>query len=80
MTTDEAKIILAGAYRICVDDDEEEKQRTEFVNQAIDVLTDQPEIVRCKNCKYFTGEGCSRFPKIVITSIDWFCADGKRKD
>lgn len=38
------------------------------------------ELVRCKNCKYFGAGGCSRLPRIVIASINWFCADGVRKE
>lgn len=44
----------------------------------------QPEIVRCKDCKFFTtnkfdAEGYGNCKKDVVwrnTTTDWFCADG----
>jgi len=45
----------------------------------------QPEIVRCKDCKYseypaptVTRYRCSLFDRCVIA--DWFCAEAERKD
>ena len=40
-------------------------------------LAEQPQIVRCKDCKHYmtihcTCDGCCISP-------DWFCADGERK-
>ena len=50
-------------------------------------LKDQPEIVRCKDCKWWheskTHKGygdCGQANGITLKSFDWFCADGQRKD
>lgn len=48
---------------------------------------DDPEIVRCKDCKYCYVEGfvnerniCEKHPEVENPSDDWFCADGVKKD
>lgn len=47
-----------------------------------DVLKEQPNIVRCKNCKHFEPDGiytmCYRHNGLSQNE-DWFCADGERK-
>ena len=40
-------------------------------------LKDQPEIVRCKDCKYNNPFGCMKLQ--IIVGDDWFCADGERR-
>ena len=52
--------------------------------EAAILLEKQPEIVRCKDCKY--GEHmCQPWSDIVCTQNrathipDWFCADGERR-
>ena len=53
---------------------------------ALELLREQPEIVRCKDCKHWPGNGalpynapywlpCSK----LLTEADWFCAYGERK-
>ena len=55
------------------------------VRDAIPLLKEQPEIVRCKDCKY--GEQmCQPWSDIICnqnraTHIpDWFCADGEERE
>ena len=41
------------------------------------------EVVRCKDCEYFDGEGCNNVNSIckgIDTYADWFCAEGVRKE
>ena len=50
-----------------------------------DALKEQPEIVRCKDCKdRFNGRCYSRKSDRVNFGVDvpddWFCADGVRKE
>lgn len=57
-----------------------------FVNTILELLKEQPNIVRCKECKYwdYRTEGCmhltGRIAPIVKTGADWYCCDGERKD
>lgn len=57
--------------------------RRRSIDMAIEALK-QPEIVRCKNCKY--GHWWSSEQVIVCDKLgktfdaNWFCADGVRKD
>jgi hypothetical protein len=49
---------------------------------AFALLKDQPEIVRCKDCKYFPdGNGSTNWLpcREIITPPGWFCADGERR-
>ena len=43
-------------------------------------LTEQPDIVRCKDCKLYLGHGyCNRSGIHLEVNDDWYCADGERK-
>ena len=45
-----------------------------------DKLIEQPQIVRCKDCKHYeSGYGCKLWHTIYNQSDDWFCADGERR-
>ena len=50
--------------------------------QAARVL--MPDIVRCKDCKYYDGFGCENMKNErmigMIVADDWFCADGEVRD
>ena len=42
---------------------------------------EQPQIVRCKDCKHYDSETQSCLDGLDgIFQPDWFCADGERKD
>ena len=41
------------------------------------VIKEQPQIVRCKDCKFNHVLGCSKY--CIPHGGDWFCADGERK-
>lgn len=50
---------------------------------AIALLKEQPEIVRCKNCKHFEPDGIYTMCYMhngLSQNADWFCADGERKE
>lgn len=59
---------------------------------ALALLKEQPEIVRCKDCKYayLTSDGECKYCDLEKDdngslverwrSWDWFCADGERRD
>ena len=40
---------------------------------------DAVEVVRCKDCKWFDGQGCESL-SLYRVDIDFFCADGERRD
>jgi len=46
------------------------------VDDAIALLKEQQEIVRCKDCKRKDTLSC---PKAPVRPDDWFCADGERR-
>ena len=52
---------------------------------AIELLKEQPQIVRCKDCKHKEESvspsweaWCNRLH--CVCDLDWFCADGERKE
>jgi hypothetical protein len=57
------------------------------LDETLSVLGEQPEIVRCKDCKNVVAYDDN---EVICThidsngndkhSIDWFCADGERKN
>lgn len=53
------------------------------LDETLAVLSEQPDIVRCKDCKFLFYHPdsimfCNRIHRFV--SADWFCADAERKD
>lgn len=64
--------------------------RDEMLNEALALLKEQDEIVRCKDCKHRTRRICNNIEfwecnhiryelaKCGVTD-DWFCADGERR-
>lgn len=60
------------------------------IAEAMEILKEQPEIVRCKDCKHRTIRVCNKIEfwecnhlrygiaKCGVTD-DWFCADGEVK-
>ena len=52
--------------------------------ETLDVLSEQPEIVRCKDCKHFgryygdSKKGVCEKLNIIGRPEEWFCADGER--
>jgi hypothetical protein len=50
---------------------------------AMDQLKEQPEIVRCKDCKFYPdGKGTTKWLpcREIIVPPMWFCADGQRAE
>ena len=69
------------------------KEYCDIAEEALAALKEQPEIVRCKDCKHATmtsdGKLCKYCamdtddfgnPRDVYHDADWFCADGERQD
>ena len=53
--------------------------------EALELLKEQPDVVRCGDCKYYSDGFCynpNTFDSEKTcgnTVPDWFCADGKRE-
>lgn len=53
------------------------------IYDALELLKEQPELVRCKDCEYYNsepdshGDRCDRIH--WSRGDDWYCADGVRK-
>jgi len=46
-----------------------------------ELLKEQTEIVRCKDCKYYDHfNGCMSWHDVNSNNDNWFCADGERKE
>lgn len=86
MTKAEALALLYKmelAYRVDVDYGSDAAQA---IDEAIKAL-EQPEIVRCKDCKWYTKSDpqhpdCDYCLRIICGAIppDFYCADGERRD
>lgn len=51
-----------------------------WVGDAIALLKEQPEIVRCKDCKYYDHfNGCMSWHDVNSNNDNWYCADGERR-
>ena len=69
----------------------DQREQLKTMRIANDVIADylvQPQIVRCKDCKYWhqsliSGQekfgDCGQANGITLKSSDWFCADGERR-
>ena len=55
---------------------------SDAIDDALALLKEQEgqtEIVRCKDCKYYDGNGTCMKNGIALLPDYWFCADGDRK-
>ena len=51
------------------------------MDDIVAMLKEQPQIVRCKDCKKHDTYDCNiTYLTTQKTPNDWFCADGERKD
>ena len=51
-----------------------------YIDDAIALLKEQPQIVRCKDCKYWHDSiKCQMYSEGMETGENWFCADGERR-
>ena len=52
----------------------------EMVGKVLNLLKEQPEIVRCKDCwKRGSYYDCMCYGSGMDKNDDWFCADGEQK-
>jgi len=54
----------------------------ETAKAALELLKEQPETVRCKDCKWYSEKGFCKHPNGGAGNIrpaDWFCADGVKR-
>ena len=51
---------------------------SDMVELLFNKLDDQPQIVRCKDCKHILPKGFYHKHSRKVTD-DWFCADGERR-
>lgn len=59
-----------------------EKEVKEQISDAIHETAKQfrRQIVMCKDCKYYDGNGTCMKIGIAFLTDEWFCADGEGKD
>lgn len=56
-------------------DDRQFRMYKEIIDESLNLLNEQPKIVRCIDCKWYPE--CFRNP---TNNSNWFCADGKRNN
>ena len=63
------------------------REHRESVKMAIAMLKEQPDIVRCRDCKHYGYKDmtnvdgfCYCLKRHEYPNPDWFCADGKRRE
>ena len=58
----------------------------QLIRLMYDALIEQPDIVRCKDCRHCTFSDGEQLADCMIkqgwfpVKPDWFCADGERKE
>lgn len=66
--------------------DEEDRKRANMMHEQwmkAKEAKDQPEIIRCRDCRKKDKEECPMYVDYPCTNKpgdDWFCADGERKN
>lgn len=77
---------LFHEYKVCYHGDAEDTyNRFLIANNALELLKDQCDIIRCKDCKYWKNKYMEYdvhpwLPCMVInTRGNWFCANGERR-
>lgn len=85
MRIDEAILIMENERPHCGDKlTFTEEERYEAYTWAIGALKElssaQPEIIRCRDCKYFAGEGMYCGQNICVQFDHFYCYYGERKE
>lgn len=59
----------------------DEQTVTLSINTIENALLEQPEIVRCKDCKHynFKQKWCDYLSEMYDQGGEWFCAEGERR-
>jgi hypothetical protein len=57
--------------------DSDPRYRKMIINDAIVLLKEQQQIVRCKDCKHYKDGKCFYTMRRHGLEDDWFCADGE---
>ena len=71
-----SEALTKAMQNICIEIDEEE-----FLKMLRGYEGREQEIVRCKDCRRYFGNGyCNRSGIHLEVKDDWFCADGERRD
>lgn len=66
---------------LAIDSDYVDCVRTDLLQYALALLKEQPEVVRCKDCKYYDHfNGCMSWHDVNSNNDNWYCADGERKE
>ena len=50
-----------------------------MVADALALLKEQDAVVRCKDCRHYTGKDCNYNDIFPAPREDWYCADGERR-
>ncbi len=58
------------------DDDKKKKD----IHGGFPLIEAPIELIRCKDCKYYDGNGTCMKNGIAFLIDHWFCADGEPKD
>ena len=77
MTDDKKREILAQVGRVNSDI----CYGCPIIERYLELMSSQPELVRCKDCKYWDADEHDCNIKIgwFACGADWYCADGERK-
>lgn len=51
----------------------------ELLKNVRELLKEQPQIVRCKDCKHWEQSNGHCPFNSIFTNAEWFCADGERR-
>ena len=83
---DREKVIRDLQYLISFGGASQQSLVQQIASDALALLKEQPEIVRCKDCKNWVGNGADidELPywlpcKGEMRRPDYFCADGERR-
>ena len=54
------------------------QEKKKFLVDSDGKITPLPDVVMCKDCKYYDGNGTCMKNGIASLTDNWFCADGER--
>ena len=56
------------------------EKRKNYPQWVADVIGTMPDaVVRCKDCRHYTGKDCNYNDIFPAPREDWYCADGERR-
>ena len=73
----DANALIAEMHNVILEDGEDRRTFYEVIERQPTI--EQPEIIRCRECRYKYGSDCDNFAGVLVED-DYFCSMAERRE